>query len=82
MGLVGAIRGGDEEDQVGLAVLGTEVHLRVQAGHGQGGHGHRCRTAMRNGNAAGNAGGGLGFAGLAVGGQGAGIGGTALFGNQ
>ena len=65
--LVRAVRSGDEEHQVRRAVLGAEVHLGVQAGHGQRGHGDGGRAAVRDGDTAGDAGGGLLLAGEGIG---------------
>ena len=65
--LVRAVGGGDEEDQVRRAVLGAEVHLGVEAGHGQRGNGDRRGAAVRDGDAAGDAGSRLLLAGEGVG---------------
>ena len=64
--LVCAVGGGDKEDEVGGAVLGAEVHGLGEAGHGERGNGHCGRAAVRDGDAAGDAGGGLLLAGEGV----------------
>ena len=65
--LVRAGRCGDEENQVGGAVLRAEVDGLGEPRHGQRGFGHRCRAAVRDGDAAGHARGGLLLAGEGVG---------------
>ena len=65
--LVRARRCRDEEDEVGGAVLRAEVDRLGQPCHGEGGFGHRSRAAVRDGDAAGHAGGGLLLAGEGIG---------------
>ena len=58
--LVRAFGGGDEEDQIRGAVLGAEINRLGQPCHGQRRFGDRRRAAVRDRDAAGDAGGGLG----------------------
>ncbi len=69
MVLAGAFGGGDHEHEVGGAVLGTEVHRRVQSGHREAGFGDRLGAGVRDGDASGNTCRGLLFAGDRRGGQ-------------
>ena len=80
--LVRAVRGGDEEDQVRGAVLGAEVDRLGQPCHGQGGFGYGGRAAVRDGDAAGDAGGGLLLAGEGVGEEAFDLGGASVGGNS
>ena len=59
MFLVGAVGGRDEEHEVRGAVLGAEVHGWGEASHGERGLGDRRRAAVRDGDAARDAGGRL-----------------------
>ena len=64
MFLVGTIGGGDEEDQIGRTVFRAEAHAGLGACHREGGFGDRRASAVRNGDTAGDAGVGFGFAGF------------------
>ena len=79
--LVRAFGGRDEEDQVRGAVLGAEVDRLGEPGHGQRRFGDRRRTAVRDGDAAGDAGGGLLFPGEGVGKEAFNFGGASVGGN-
>jgi hypothetical protein len=79
--LVGACRCSDEEDEVGGAVLGAEVDGLGQACHGEGWFGHGGRAAVRDGDAAGHAGGGLLLAGEGIGEEAFNFAGTSVGGN-
>ena len=70
----GSGRCSDEEDEVGGAVGGAEVDLGVQAGEAERGARDRLGTAVRNCDAAGQAGGRLGFARKGCVAQGVGVG--------
>ena len=74
--LVGTIGGGDEEDQIGRTVFRAEAHAGVGACHREGGFGDRRASAVGNGDAARDAGVGLGLAGFSSGVQLIVVGGT------
>ena len=76
--VVGAVGGGDHEDEVGgLPVGGPEVDRLRQAGEAEAGGQDVRAAAVRDGDAAGDPGGGGGLALLGVGGQAVGAGGPA-----
>ena len=78
MEVVGAVGGGDHEDEVGsLPVGGPEVDRLRQAGEAEAGGQDVGAAAVRDGDAAGDPGGGGGLALLGVGGQAVGAGGPA-----
>ena len=74
--LVCTIGGGDEEDQIGRTVFRAEAHAGLGACHREGGFGDRCASAVRNGDAARDAGVGFGLAGFSSGVQLIVVGGT------
>ena len=76
--VVGAVGGGDHEDEVGgLSVGGPEVDRLRQAGEAEAGGQDVRAAAVRDGDATGDPGGGGGLALLGVGGQAVGAGGPA-----